>query len=65
MRKNSSTRKINRVITWGDLIEATEEIIRRNKLKIAQLEALSAHLRSHQRADNPLPMGSQEDGELY
>jgi hypothetical protein len=58
MRKKTSSGKDkppDRVATWGDLIEAAQEIIRRNALKNQQLEALVSQMQGHQRAGDALP----------
>ena len=56
-RKTSTSDKTRgRVVTWGDLIEAAEEQVRRNTLKTQQLEALVLHMRSRQQAGEPLPL---------
>jgi hypothetical protein len=57
-RKSTKTDKSpeGRQITWGDLIEAAEETIRRNSLKNTQLKALVAHMRTKQTAGDDLPV---------
>ena len=56
--KSSKTDKF-RTPTWGDLIEAAEEIIRRNTLKNIQLKALVSHLRERQRSGERFPTSAE------